>query len=40
MIFIISWFRAAYYPAACLYRFFLERDHQVHDLAWLRAAIK
>jgi hypothetical protein len=29
-----------YYPAACLWRFFFERHHQVHDLARLGAAIQ
>src|SRR6266851_1565269 len=30
----------AYYPAACLWRFFFQRHHQVHDLARLGAAIQ
>src|SRR6266850_436889 len=30
----------AHDPAACLYRFLLERHHQVHDLARLGAAIQ
>src|SRR5215470_13028114 len=30
----------AYYPAACLCRFFLEGHHQVHDLARFRATIQ
>src|SRR4029077_15755198 len=30
----------AYYPAACLWRFFFQRHHQVHYVAWLWAAIQ
>src|ERR1700716_3379329 len=30
----------AHHPAACLYRFFLECPHQVHDLSRLGAAIQ